>query len=58
MPVPERASKTASVAAPLSGKACLDLKHFWVESCGVPAVGTGVQVCRLEMPRVGAPSLS
>uniref|UniRef100_A0A8C6I2H0 Interleukin-1 receptor-like 1 n=1 Tax=Mus spicilegus TaxID=10103 RepID=A0A8C6I2H0_MUSSI len=28
MPVPERASKMASIAAPLSGKACLDLKHF------------------------------
>lgn len=28
MPVPKRPPKMASVAAPLSGKVCLDLKHF------------------------------
>lgn len=28
MPVPKRAPKMASVATPLSGKVCLDLKHF------------------------------
>ncbi|XP_028631224.1 interleukin-1 receptor-like 1 isoform X1 [Grammomys surdaster] len=28
MPVPKRPPKMASVAAPLSGKECLDLKHF------------------------------